>query len=107
MKRRDFVKKAGVGSAALISLPAFADTLTTAAEARSPLKEDAPLGDSFVILLHGPYEPVVRCPDLGLFQVDVCNGCTARPRSTPLTGCQKKNTPIQKRTRRSATFTPP
>jgi hypothetical protein len=74
MKRRDFVKKAGVGSAALVSLPAFADALTTAAEARSPLKEGAPLGDSFVILLHGPYEPVVRCPDLGLFQVDVCDG---------------------------------
>jgi len=74
MKRRDFVKKAGVGSAALVSLPAFADALTAAAEARSPLKAGAPLGDSFVILLHGQYEPVVRCPDLGLFQVDVCDG---------------------------------
>ena len=73
MKRRDFVK-AGVGSAALVSLPVFADVLTPAAEAQSPLKEGAPLGDSFVILLHGPYVPVVRCPDLGLFQVDVCNG---------------------------------
>ena len=74
MKRRDFVKKAGVGSAALVSLPAFADALTAAAEARSPRKAGAPLGNSFVILLHGQYEPVVRCPDLGLFQVDVCDG---------------------------------
>ena len=90
MKRRDFVKKAGVGSAALFSLPAFADALTTAAEAPSPLKEGAPLGDRFVILLHGPYEPVVRCPDLGLLQWTIVTVRSARQRSTPLTGFQKK-----------------
>ena len=67
MKRRDFVKKAGVGSAALVSLPALlSHALTTAAERARQLKEGAPLGDSFVILLHGPYEPVVRCPATSL-----------------------------------------
>jgi hypothetical protein len=90
MKRRDFVKKAGVGSAALVSLPGFADALTTAAEARPPLKEDAPLGDSFVILLHGPYEPVVRCPDLGLFQVDVCDGSYSTTKIYAVDGLPEK-----------------
>ena len=110
MKRRDFVKKAGVGSAASVSLPAFADALTTAAEARSPLKEgDIPLGDSFVILLHGPYQPVVRCPDLGLFQVDVCNGSYSTTKIYAVTGCQKKVGTCRSQKKadkeRSATFT--
>ena len=34
MRRRDFFKKAGIGSAALVSLPAFADALTRSAFAR-------------------------------------------------------------------------
>ena len=107
MKRRDFVKKAGVGSAALASLPALANALTTAAEARSPRKAGAPLGNSFVILLHGAYEPVVRCRDLGLFQVDVCDGSYSTTKIYAVDGCQKKagNMPIQRRTRPSATFT--
>ena len=90
MKRRDFVKKAGVGSAALVSLPDLADALITVAEARSLLKEGAPLGDSFVILLDGPYEPVVRCPDLGLFQVDVCDGSYATTKIYAVDGLPEK-----------------
>jgi hypothetical protein len=90
MKRRDFVKKAGVGSAALLSLPAFADVLTTAAEARSPLKEGAPLGNSFVLLLHGPYEPAGRCRDLGLFQVDVCDGSYSTTKIYAVDGLPEK-----------------
>jgi len=69
MKRRDFVKKAGVGSAALLSLPAFADALTAAAEARSPLDTGGGLGNTFSVLLSGLYEPVAKCPDLGLSAV--------------------------------------
>ena len=73
MKRRDFFKKAGIGSAALVSLPDLAHALTRPVFARSQLKKGPP-ADTFVILLQGPYEPVVRCPDLGLSQVDLCDG---------------------------------
>ena len=90
MKRRDFVKKAGVGSAALLSVPAFADALTAAAQGRSPLREGAPLGDSFVVLLHGAYEPVGRCPDLGLLQVDVCDGSFSTTKIYPVDGLPEK-----------------
>jgi hypothetical protein len=74
MKRRDFFKQAGIGSAALVSLPALAHALTGPAWARSAQKQDEPPADTFVILLHGPYEPVVHCPDLGLLQVNLCDG---------------------------------
>ncbi len=90
MKRRDFVKNAGVGSAALLSLPAFAEALTTTAEALSPLKEGAPLGDTFVILLQGPYEPVVRCPDLGLSQVNLCDGSYSTTKIYTVDGLPEK-----------------
>jgi len=74
MKRREFFKKAGIGSAALVSLPVLPDALNKPAFARSSLKKGEPPADPFVILLQGPYEPVVRCPDLGLSQVDLCDG---------------------------------
>ena len=75
MKRRDFFKKAGIGSAALVSLPVSADALTRAAFARSPLKLGGqPATGTFVILLDGPYKPVVHGPNLGLFQVNLSDG---------------------------------
>jgi hypothetical protein len=74
MKRRDFVKTAGIGSAALVSLPALPHALTRDARGRSPLEAGAGPGDTFIILLEGPYRPVVRCPSLGLLQVNVCDG---------------------------------
>ena len=75
MKRRDFFKKAGIGSAALVSLPAVADALTRPARARSPLKPGGqPATDTFVILLDGPYKPVVHGPNLGLLQVNLSDG---------------------------------
>jgi hypothetical protein len=45
----------------------------------SPLDPDGRPADTFVILLSGPYEPVpskpvVDCPNLGLFQVNICDG---------------------------------
>jgi hypothetical protein len=54
------VKKAGVGSAALVSLPDFADALTTAAEARSPAKKRRTAWGLFCHPAARPYEPVVR-----------------------------------------------
>jgi hypothetical protein len=72
MKRREFVKHVGLGSAsaALLSLPTLAHALTNAQGAQ----QRSPVGDSFVILLQGPYQPVKGCPDFGLSQVNVCDG---------------------------------
>ena len=74
MKRRDFFRKAGIGSASLVSLPALAHALTIPELARSPLKPGELPANPFVILLRGTYKRVVRCPDLGLFLVNVCDG---------------------------------
>jgi hypothetical protein len=87
MRRRDFFKKAGIGSAALVSLPAFADALTRSAFAQSSLKKgQEPPDDTFVILLQGTYAPVVRCPDLGLLQVDLCDGSYSTVKIHPVNG---------------------
>ena len=74
MKRRDFFRKAGIGSATLVSLPALAPALTLPELARSPLKQGELPANPFVILLRGTYKPVKRCPDLGLFLVNICDG---------------------------------
>ena len=86
MKRRDFVKKVGIGSATLVSLPSLADAMTGPAFAHSPLKTDAAPGDPFVILLQGTYKQLVRCPDLGLSQVDVCDGSYSTVKIFPVSG---------------------
>ena len=90
MKRRDFFKKAGIGSAALVSLPAFADALSTPAWARSP-KTETPPDDTFVILLQGTYTPVERCPDLGLLQVDLCDGSYSTVKIYPVVGLSEED----------------
>ena len=58
-QRRTFI---GGALAALVSLPALAHAVTT------------PKSNPFVILLRGTYKPVKRCPDLGLFLVNICDG---------------------------------
>ena len=73
MKRRDFFKQAGIGSAALISLPRLAHTMTIPDSVRSAVPASGPADSPFLVLVAGTYEPVVRCPDLGL-AVDVCDG---------------------------------
>ena len=73
MKRRDFFREAGIGSAALVSLPVLAHALTPELPA-APLKQGELPANPFVILLRGTYKPVKRCPDLGLFQVNICDG---------------------------------
>ena len=70
MKRRDFFRKAGIGSAALVSLPDLADALTIAERALQPGGQPA---DTFLLLLDGPYIPVAHGPNLGLLQVDLSN----------------------------------
>src|ERR1700681_3796176 len=91
MKRRDFVKNVGLASASatLLSLPAVAHALANPELARSPLKKGAPLGDSFVILLQGPYQPVKGCPDFGLSQVNLCDGSFSKTKIYPVSGLKE------------------
>ena len=86
MKRRDFFKKAAIGSAALVPLPVFAEGQTRPAFARSPLKHGAPPANPFVILLQGTYRSVSRCPDLELLQVNVCDGSYSTVKIYPVIG---------------------
>jgi hypothetical protein len=66
----------------LVSLPA---AIAQAAEGSSVHLEGAP-AKTFVILLSGPYHPVVDCPDLDLQQVNVCNGSFTTTRIFPVAG---------------------
>jgi hypothetical protein len=84
MKRRDFVKTAGIGSASLVSLSMLADTLVNPALAKPSL--DARPAAKFTILLAGLYKPVVKCPDLGLTTVNVCDGTYRTIRIYPVSG---------------------
>jgi hypothetical protein len=86
MKRRDFFKQAGIGSAALVSLPALAEALTRPALARPARDSARGLGTTFSVLLSGLYKPVVKCPDLGLLQVNLCDGSYSTVRIYPISG---------------------
>ena len=86
MKRRDFVKQAGIGSATLISLPGLAHALTIPESARSTMQPGGPPASPFVVLLAGTYQPVVRCPDLGLLLVDPCDGSYSTTKIYPVSG---------------------
>ena len=91
MKRRDFFRKAGIGSATVVSLPALAHALTIPEWARSPLEPGELSANHFVILLRGTYKRVVRCPDLGLFLVDFCDGSYFRTKIYPVSGLPEEN----------------
>jgi hypothetical protein len=84
MKRRDFVKTAGIGSASLVTLSTLADALINPALARSSL-EGRPAA-KFTILVAGLYKPVVRCPDLELTALNVCDGTYRTIRIYPVSG---------------------
>ena len=86
MKRRDFLKQAGIGSATVVSLPALAEALTNSAVAHSPLDAGSGLGNTFSVLLSGLYKPVAKCPDLGLSQVNVCDGSYSTTKIYPISG---------------------
>jgi hypothetical protein len=86
MKRRDFFRKAGIGSATLVSLPALAHALTLPESARSPLDRGGGLGNRFSVLLSGLYKPVTKCPDLGLSTVNVCDGSYSTTKIYPISG---------------------
>jgi hypothetical protein len=86
MRRRDFLKQAGIGSATLVSLPALAQAFATPAVARSALASGGGLGNTFSVLISGPYKAVARCPDLGLSRVDLCNGLYSTTKIYPVSG---------------------
>ena len=91
MRRRDFFRTAGIGSATLFSLPALAHALTLPELKRSPLKPGELPASSFVILLRGTYKRVRRCPDLGLSsQVNVCDGSYLTTKIYPVSGLPKE-----------------
>jgi len=91
MRRRDFFRTAGIGSATLVSLPALAHALTTPELGRSPLKPGELPANPFVLLLRGTYKRVRRCPDLGLFQVNVCDGSYLTTKIYPVSGLPKED----------------
>ena len=85
MNRRDFFRQAGIGSASLVALPALAHALTIPESARSAPTPGEP-ANPFVVLLSGTYQPVVRCPDLGLTLVDHCDGSYSTTKIYPVSG---------------------
>lgn len=90
MNRRDFFKQAGIGSATLISLPDFAHALTTSEPARSPRAPGESPTSPFLVLLAGTYQPVERCPDLGLLTVDPCDGSYITTKIYPVSGPEER-----------------
>ena len=85
MKRRDFLRQAGIGSATVASLPALAQALTTPPSARSSRQTGGGLGNTFSVLLSGLYQPVKKCPELGL-SVNVCDGSYSTTLIYPISG---------------------
>jgi hypothetical protein len=84
MKRRDFVKTAGIGSASLVTLSTLANTFVNPALA-SPSLDGRPAA-KFTILLAGLYKPVVKCHDLELTTVNVCDGTYRTIKIYPVSG---------------------
>src|SRR6202521_3708759 len=62
----------------------------------SPLDPGGRPADTFVILLSGPYKPVpfkpvVDCPNLGLFQVNLCDGSYRTTKIYPVSGLPEED----------------
>ena len=91
MKRRDFFKQAGIGSATLVSLPAIAHALPGPAPARSPRHPHGQPANPFSILLSGPYKPVVNGPALGLSGVDLNDGSYSTTKIFPVSGLREED----------------
>jgi hypothetical protein len=89
MKRRDFVRTVGIGSAALMSFPSIAHATGGLLPALAP-KKVGPPAETFLILLQGTYEPVERCDDLGLSGVDLCDGSYSTTLIYPVSGLDAK-----------------
>ena len=58
----------------------FVAVLTTLLSASAAFAGERSIPDGFVVLLSGPYRPVVQGPDLGLSQVNLSDGSFSRTR---------------------------
>jgi len=67
--------------------------LTVPAQAVGPASgdNDSRLGDTFSILLEGPYRPVVRDPNLGLSLVNLGDGSFSTTKIFPISGLPKQD----------------
>ena len=70
----------------MVPLPLFADAQTRPAFTPSPHRNNGPPDNPFAILLQGIYAPPSRCPDLDLFQVNVCDGSYNTVKIYPVIG---------------------
>jgi hypothetical protein len=86
MKRRDFFKQAGIGSATLVSLPVLAHALTTPALTRPSLASHGRPASPFSVLLSGTYKPVVHGPILGLSGIHLNDGSYSTTKIYPVSG---------------------
>ena len=86
MKRREFFRLAGIGSATLVTLPTLAHALTRPAWTPSPRDADGQPANPFSILLSGPYKPVVNGPALGLFGINLNDGSYSTTKIFPVSG---------------------
>ena len=100
MKRRDFLKRAAIGSAALAPLPLLADAQTRPAFTRSSHKKSAPPDNPFAILLQGTYRSARRCSDLELVQANVCDGSYSTVKIYPVIGLSEEHREHGKRDNR-------
>jgi hypothetical protein len=62
----------------------------------SPLDPDGQPADTFSILLSGTYKPVpvkavIDCPNLGLFQVNICDGTYSTTKIYPISGLPEED----------------
>jgi hypothetical protein len=101
MKRRDFFRKAGIGSATLVSVPALAHALTIPEWARSPLEPGELPANPFVILLRGTYKRVKGCPNLGLSLVNICDGSYVTTKIYPVSGLPEEDEEDREQANRS------
>jgi len=86
MKRREFFKQAGIGSATLVSFPHLAHALAGTAWTPSPLDAGGQPGNPFSILLSGLYKPVVNGPALGLSGINLNDGSYSTTKIYPVSG---------------------
>ena len=90
MNRRDFFRQAGIGSASLVALPTLVHALTIPEPAGSAPAPGEP-ANPFVVLLSGTYQPVGRCPDLGLLLVNHCDGSYSTTKIYPVSGPDERD----------------
>jgi hypothetical protein len=75
-------------------LAALLLVLSVPAQAAGPARgdnNDTQLGDTFSILLEGPYLPVVRVPNLGLSLVNLGDGSFSTTKIFPISGLPKQD----------------